>query len=801
MERAGMRNDKKEGTGMKRKVRIGSRDSKLAVMQTEIVMEQIRALRPDWELELVTMKTTGDKILNQTLDQVGGKGLFVRELHQALLQGTIDMAVHSLKDMPMEEDQRLPIAAYIKRGDPRDCLVRRENEEGENGVIGTSSARRRIQMEARGVLADCIKSVRGNIVTRLKKLDDGEYDGLILAAAGLIRAGYQERITRFYTPKEMLPAAGQGILAVQSLAGFEPELMRELNHEDTMYAALAERGFVRALDGGCSSPVAAFAQIDGERIVLEGLNYDEESGHVWKREAAGKKEDAAQIGIRLAEEMKRRGKVWLVGAGPSDPGLMTLKGKHVLEHADVVIYDQLIGDGVRQMIPESALAIDGGKHAGNHKIKQEDMNRLLLEQALEGKRVVRLKGGDPFVFGRGAEELELLKRAGIPFEVVPGVTSAVAVPAYAGIPVTHRAFASSVHIVAGQRKEGTEDIDFKGLAALRRATLVFLMGVGQLEQICAGLIRAGMGEDTKAAILEKGTTGQQRRVIGTLATLPHLAKNAGIGTPGIIVVGEVCGLGEEYSWAEQRPLSGMRIWVTRPKKKGSRLAGLLYDLGADVLLAPAIAPTALPGDPYLRKIQGRLESYDWMAFTSQTAVEIFFDFLKRERIDIRRLGRVRIAAVGKATAGALMDRGIQPDFWPERFDGREMAEEWEKRRKGRESILVFSPLHEAGHLAEELEKRGIAFDRVPLYETAICPIKAIAIRETDCFAFASASAVRGIAFGRTPEELKGRLAVCIGERTAREAKKYGFCVRVSREATLESMAEAFLDLRERKMDR
>lgn len=780
---------------MKKTVRIGSRESKLAVVQTEIVMDRIRALRPDWDLELVTMKTTGDKILNKTLDKVGGKGLFVKELHQALLRGEIDMAVHSLKDMPMEEDPRIPISAYIKRGDPRDCLVCRKPEHGENGIIGTSSARRRIQMERRGKEKDSIKSVRGNIVTRLKKLDDGAYDALILAAAGLIRAGFQDRITRYYEPEEMLPAAGQGILAVQCRAGFEPELMAELDDEDTRYAALAERGFVRALNGGCSSPVAAYARVFGDRMELEGLYYDEASGHFWKRRAEGLCKEAERLGVRLAEAMKRPGKVWLVGAGPSDPGLMTLKGKHVLEQADVVVYDQLIGDGVRQMIPQKAQAIDAGKQAGNHTMKQEAINRLLLEKALEGNRVVRLKGGDPFLFGRGGEELELLRQAGIPFEIVPGVTSAVAVPAYAGIPVTHREFASSVHIIAGHRKKGTEDIDFKGLAALRRATLIFLMGISQLEHICTGLIEAGMGEDTQAAILEKGTTSGQRRLFGTLKTLPDLAKKAQIGTPGIIVVGEVCGLGNTFLWAEKRPLHGMRIWVTRPREKNSRLAEILYDLGAEVLEAPSIQIRMLEDHCFLEGMEEKLEKYDWMAFTSQTAVEVFFDELKKKTVDIRRLGGIRIAAVGSATARALGDRGILPDFLPTHSDGETMAKELIQEMKPGEALLVFSPKQEPGHLAEELEKRGVLFDRIPLYETVALPQNERKIRGGDFFAFASASAVRGLAEGTDGEEWKGKTAVCIGKKTAKEAEKYGFSVRISKETTMESMAEAFVEIK------
>ena len=796
---------------MKRKLRIGSRESLLAVRQTELVMDRIRAIRPDWELELVTMKTTGDRILNKTLDQVGGKGLFVRELHEALREGRVDLAVHSLKDMPMEEEEELPIGAFIRRGDPRDCLVYRREWDKHNGhdrdvfIVGTSSARRRIQMarlhEENGIkgaeTALEIRSVRGNIVTRLEKLDRGEYDALILAAAGLERAGVTGRELRYFEPDEMLPAAGQGILAVQCRKGFEPQLMEELNDLDTMAQALAERSFVRTLGGGCSSPVAAFACIKDGMLHLEGLNCHEGSGHFWRQSVWGRPEEAEDIGIRLAERMKRKGKVWLVGAGPSDPGLMTLKGQHVLKQAEVVVYDHLIGDPVRQMIPKTSQSIDAGKQAGNHKMTQEAINRLLLEKALEGYRVVRLKGGDPFLFGRGAEELELLETWQIPYEVVPGVTSALAVPAYGGIPVTHRQYASSVHIVAGQRREGTEGIDFAGLAALKRTTLIFLMGVSQLEHICAGLMEAGMDGSTKAAILEKGTASGQRQVAGTLETLPQLAVKESIGTPGIIVVGEVCGLADRFSWAEKRPLQGARVWVTRPSQKGSRLSVMLYDMGAEVLEVPAIETRPLTSLPYLEKERESLLAHQWMAFASETAVTVFFDYLQEKRMDLRQLAGIKMAAVGKATARALEARGVIPDFVPAVFDAIAMAEGLEKQVREGERVAVFVPLHGESRLVSELRKRGVALTEIPLYETVSIPLTDMAARSRDLFAFASASAVRGFMSAKTREEVLGKTAVCIGDKTAAEARRHGFSVSVAQEASLESMAQTLVSVWER----
>ena len=257
------------------------------------------------------------------------------------------------------------------------------------------------------------------------------------------------------------------------------------------------------------------------------------------------------------------GKVWLVGAGPGDRGLMTLRGREVLEQADVVVYDALVGDGILSMIPEAAELIYVGKRSSHHAMVQEDINRVLLEQALAGRRVVRLKGGDPFLFGRGGEELELLAANGVPFEIVPGVTSAFAVPAYNGIPVTHRDLCSSVHVITGHRRAGkTLDIDFEALARTG-GTLVFLMGVAALHDIVQGLMDAGMAEDTPAAVLEKGATARQRRVSGTLGTLEDEAARAAVQTPAIIVVGGVCALAERFAWREALPLHGVKALVTR----------------------------------------------------------------------------------------------------------------------------------------------------------------------------------------------------------------------------------------------
>ena len=291
----------------KRIVRIGSRDSKLAVMQTELIMHAVTKYHPEIQFELVTMKTTGDVILNQTLDKIGGKGLFVKELDMALAEGRIDCCVHSLKDMPMDENPEFPITALPKRGDPRDVLVLPQKQYFEDitAQMGSSSFRRQIQLKKLFPSCHCLP-VRGNIITRLQKLDRGEFSSLVLAGAGLQRVGLSERISRYFSTDEMIPAAGQGILAVQSRKNENVSFLSCIHNKESEYAALAERTFVRTLDGGCSSPIAAYAQIHGTELKLTGLYAKEHQWEYVTDSVTGNTEDAAQLGEQLAQTMKGR---------------------------------------------------------------------------------------------------------------------------------------------------------------------------------------------------------------------------------------------------------------------------------------------------------------------------------------------------------------------------------------------------------------------------------------------------------------------------------------------------------------
>ena len=487
------------------------------------------------------------------------------------------------------------------------------------------------------------------------------------------------------------------------------------------------------------------------------------------------------------------GKVWLVGAGPSDVGLLTVKGKEVLERAQVVVYDRLVGAGILALIPQEAETIDVGKRAGNHTMPQEEINRLLLQKAQEGKEVVRLKGGDPFLFGRGGEELELLTEHDIPFEIVPGITSAISVPAYNGIPVTHRDYTSSVHIITGHKKRDEKlELDFESLVRLK-GTLVFLMGVSALSDICNGLLQAGMEPNMPAAILQQGTTAGQKKIIATVATLEQEVEKQGIETPAIIVVGKVCELGNRFAWYEKKPLFGKRVIVTRPKERSGTLCGKLRQAGAEVVEIPTIKTVPIIENKALEKEIQRLKEYQYLAFTSPAGVKVFFDMLKMYHTDIRSIGSAKIAVIGKGTKRELEERGIMCDFMPEIYDGEHIGVLLGETAKDGERILIPRAAEGNLQLIEEIEKRTKAeITDLPIYETVYESAR-FEPEHVDMAVFTSASTVKGFARAINKLEVKNILAVCIGKQTQAEAEKLGMNTITAKEATIDSLVECCVE--------
>lgn len=478
------------------------------------------------------------------------------------------------------------------------------------------------------------------------------------------------------------------------------------------------------------------------------------------------------------------GKVYLIGAGPGDPGLLTLKGRRCLEAADVVVYDALANEALLAHARPDAERIDVGKRGGDHTLAQDQITALLVEQARAGKTVARLKGGDPFIFGRGAEEAEGLRAAGISFEVVPGVTSAIAAPAYAGIPLTHRDFTSSVAFITGHEdpEKPRSDIAWDKLAT-GVGTLVFLMGVGNLGEIVAQLTRHGRSPETPVALIRWGTRADQQTVTGTLRDIVDRVAEAKLKPPAIIVVGEVVALREKLRWAEDRPLFGRRIVVTRAREQASALAERLQAEGAEVLEFPAIEIVPPESWEPLDAALRRIVEYRWIIFTSANGVRFFWDRMRAAQRDARSLARARVAAIGPATAEALLARGIEADLLPAEYKAEGILAALADEPMGGAQILIPRAETARDVLPAELERRGATVDVVPAYRTVRSDREAKALRDllkakrVHAVTFTSSSTVtnfcRALGEADVPALLDGVTVACIGPITAATARERG----------------------------
>ena len=385
------------------------------------------------------------------------------------------------------------------------------------------------------------------------------------------------------------------------------------------------------------------------------------------------------------------GMVTLVGAGPGDPGLLTLRGLEALSRADVIVHDHLAPARLLDHAPAGALRISAGKSAGHCTLSQDEINALLVEQARMGRRVVRLKGGDPYVFGRGGEEGEYLRARGIPFAVVPGVTAALGATAYAGIPVTHRGSASAVAFVTGHDDpdDPRSRLDWPALARFP-GTLVVYMGVTRLPALCRALIRGGKPTETPAAVVEAGTLPRQRTVVGTLADLADRAGSAGISPPALLVVGDVVARRADLNWFESLPLFGQRIVVTRPADESGASLSALEALGAEAIAAPMVRILPVEDSRHLDDAIGRIGSFDWLVFTSGNGVRHFFGRLEALGRDLRALGSIRLAAIGPATAEALADYHLKADLVPESHRSEALAGALAGPAAGRRVLLAMA---------------------------------------------------------------------------------------------------------------
>lgn len=480
-----------------------------------------------------------------------------------------------------------------------------------------------------------------------------------------------------------------------------------------------------------------------------------------------------------------KGKVILVGAGPGDPGLLTLRGKEALSQAEVVLYDALVHPRILGFIPPAAKKIFRGSRGKHGALSQSQINALLVKLGKAGKKVVRLKGGDPFVFGRGAEEILALVENKIPFEVVPGVTSAVAVPAYAGIPVTHRVLNSSFTVVTGHEdpSKANTKVEWQHLAQ-DGGTLVFLMGLHALPQLCERLVGEGKNPQTPAAAIQWGTTPRQRTVIGTLKTLPELVRQARFQPPTAVVVGPVVALAGGLQWFSKKPLLGLRVLVTRGRAPVNHLSETLSEEGAEIIEIPTIEIKPLPLSPEGKKYLKGIAEYDWLVFTSSNAVEIFMEHLFKTKKDIRYLGMSETACVGEATAKSLQSFGVRADLVPDDYKQEGLVRSFGKIDLRGKKILLARAKDGREVLLDYLKKKGAKVDLWPLYENKAprgisTRLRSLFLKEggVHLATFASSSAVDhfySIFHPTEREKLVGKLPIAvIGPVTASSVRKWG----------------------------
>lgn len=472
-----------------------------------------------------------------------------------------------------------------------------------------------------------------------------------------------------------------------------------------------------------------------------------------------------------------RGTVYLVGAGPGDPDLLTVAAARLLRRANVVIHDALIGEAILDLISPDARQIDVGKRCGGRRTSQERINELLVESAESARIVVRLKGGDPFVFGRGGEEALALSAAGVRYRVVPGVTAGVGVSAYAGIPVTHRGLASSVTFVTGHEDVGRSQnrVDWEALAQVG-GTLVVYMGVGSLGSVAEKLIEAGKPTTTPAAIIEWGTYGRQRTVTASLAALPQAAQDDEISSPALVVIGEVASLRERLDWFERLPLRGKRILVARSRPQPSRIARSLTRLGAEVTEFPKLVAVPVPLTAESGARIDRIGDYGWSIFTSPAGVRHFWRELASRGLDARALAGLRLAAFGLATSKALRSRGIVADVEARTFKTDVVAELLGGAEGLRGARILFPRERDlTSPIAQSLRRHGAVVDELVVFAAAIKPTAPGLMENADVIVLPSSSSAREVAkelSGRSP---RGRI-VAIGPSTAQTALDCGLIV-------------------------
>lgn len=564
---------------------IGTRGSNLALVQANMVKDKLQEKYPEDSFEIKVIKTQGDKILDRPLEAIGQKGVFVKEIEKEILENEVQIGVHSMKDMPAEPEEGLIFTKAWKREDPRDAFIINDHIYGkvkgdsfeilkENSVIGTGSKRRGYQFKKLRPDAEIV-DIRGNVETRIRKMYEQNLDGIILAAAGLKRLNKEEVVYKYFSTEEMICAPAQGVLAIEIRKdNLElKEKIDSLSDAESDNEAKGERTYLKEIDGDCHLPIAARCErINEKEYKINALFGSVDGNKLEKVMLQGDKPE--ELGKKAAEVIRKKvaGTVYLIGAGPGDPDLLTVKGAKLLEKADCIIYDRLVSKELLGYAKPNAELVYVGKENKKHTLPQSEINRLLVKKALEHEVIVRLKGGDPYVFGRGGEEGIYLNQHQVKWQVVPGVTSAVAGLAYAGIPITHRGISRGFRVVTAHDKDDKlTNLDFESMVK-GQETLVFLMGLSKVKEITDNFILAGMKKDMKAAVVSKATTKEQKVVISDLKNLDKEVKKQEIKSPAIIVVGEVVGLAKELDFITRFSLENEKNIILPKIGENSKLA-------------------------------------------------------------------------------------------------------------------------------------------------------------------------------------------------------------------------------------
>ena len=839
---------------------VATRRGELALAQTHAVIAALKARHPGVDIRIKEITTAGDKDRRTALWDLKDTGFFTSQLEDALLAGEADFAVHSFKDLPTQEREGLAVTAICNRQWPEDCLVCRVPVRASEGTphdvtpldqlpkcakVGTSSLRRAAQL--RHLRPDLeLVPLRGNVQTRIRKLQTTDLDAIILARAGLERLGLAEKTSIVFDPKQFIPAPAQGALAIQTRSDDAQtvEIIRTIDDESTRALVLAERQVLVTMKCGCHAPVGAYAERRGETVEIHAFIADVEGRNVLRRQVEGPVSQTTQLGEAVAlklldaggREILRKlergqdkggsgkvgsahhkpsasvetgghsppyatkGAAYLVGAGPGRADLITLRGAELIRIADCIIADKLANPALLDLARKGAEIIHVPKRIGPGSFTQDQINQILVEKALAGKTVVRLKGGDPCLFGRCTEEAALLNEAGIDFEIVPGITAAIAAAEYTGIMLTDRRYSSQVAFITGREAEGKEqtNLDWSVLARFP-GTLVFYMGIGTLPVIAEQLRANGMSGNTPVALVANATLPTQRVVHAPLDQIVETCERPRIEPPALIIVGPAAQGDAGLNWFMRQPLFGRTIVVTRDAAGNAEMAQKIIARSGNPLEFTTMVLQPLTSRNEFLQVLTELASYDWVIFTSPNGVDMFFEAIHAFDKDARVFASVRLATLGAKTAECLAQYGIRADFVPTVFTGRDLGLQLLSYANLLDkTVLLLRSELASDELVDVLKQGGAQVRDVSIYTAIGQRGDAAGLEEqirqggVHWLTFASPSAARNFFEQVRPDVVNGSSAkiASIGPVTSKELAQ--FAVRIEVEA-MEHTVDGLLD--------